>query len=66
MNLFAGVGLLIIVLYCFISALPHFIFGSGNEALSLTVENGGIKVDGETENAKSIENRKLLCRTNGN
>lgn len=60
-----GVGLLIIVLYCIITILPHFIYGSGKEALSLTVEYGGIKDNKQTENVEIMEDQKLLCRTNG-
>ncbi|CRL05057.1 CLUMA_CG018209, isoform A, partial [Clunio marinus] len=59
-----GVGLLAIVVFCLINALPHFIFGSGSEALSLTIENGGVKDGAESEAAEKIENNKLLCKSN--
>lgn len=58
-------GLFMIVIYCIITALPHFIYGSGQEALSLTVEYGGVKDSNQTEILSEVDNRKLLCRTNG-
>lgn len=60
-----GIGLFMIALYCIITALPHFIYGSGQQALLLTVEHGGIKDSNLTENVSEMDNRKLLCRTNG-
>lgn len=60
-----GIGLFAIVLYCIITALPHLIYGSGQQALSLTAEYGGVKDSKLTESVDDAENRKLLCRTNG-
>lgn len=60
-----GVGLFLIVFHCFINAMPHLIFGSGSQALSLTVEHGGVKDNARSAAAQEIEDRKLLCRTNG-
>jgi Organic Anion Transporter Polypeptide (OATP) family len=61
-----GVGLALSVLNAIITASPHFIYGSGSEALSLTTEYGGVKNDGQSAEVQEAENRKLLCRTNGN
>lgn len=61
-----GVGLIAIVFHCLITASPHLLFGSGNEALSLTSEYGGVKDATQTEAAQELENRKILCRANGN
>lgn len=33
-----AVGLYTVVLYCLLTALPHFLYGAGNDALSLTEE----------------------------
>jgi Na+/melibiose symporter-like transporter len=60
-----SIGLVCIVLYCIMTALPHFLYGSGNEALSLTVEYGAVRDDGQTYEAQLLENRKHLCRRNG-
>lgn len=60
-----GIGLVLIVLNSIITAMPHFIYGSGSEALSLTTEYGGVKNDGQSDLIQEAENRKLLCRTNG-
>ena len=61
-----GVGLLIIVFHCVLNAMPHFIFGSGSDALSLTVEHGAINDNRLSENVENFDNRKLLCQNNGN
>jgi Na+/melibiose symporter-like transporter len=61
-----GIGLVMVVLNALITAMPHFIYGSGSEALSLTTEYGGIKNMGQSAEFQEAENRKLLCRTNGN
>lgn len=60
-----GVGLFAIVLHCIITALPHFVYGSGEQALALTVEYGGMKDSNQTESINEIDNRKLLCSKNG-
>ena len=60
-----GIGLLLIVFYCIITATPHFIYGAGEEALALTVQHGGIEKNDESEERQEVENRKLLCRRNG-
>ncbi|KAG5683743.1 hypothetical protein PVAND_013008 [Polypedilum vanderplanki] len=59
-----SIGLFCIVLYCIITALPHFLYGSGNESLSLTIEYGAVRDDGQSLEAQMIENRKFLCRRN--
>lgn len=61
-----GIGLVLIVLNAIITAMPHFIYGSGSEALSLTVEYGGVRNEGQSVEVQAAENQKLLCRTNGN
>lgn len=45
--------------------MPHLVFGSGSQALSLTVEHGGVKDNIRSTAAQDVENQKLLCRTNG-
>jgi hypothetical protein len=60
-----AIGLFSIVLYCIITALPHFLYGSGSEALSLTLEYGAIRDDGQSKEALIAENQKLICRKNG-
>lgn len=61
-----GVGLSLIVLNCLLNASPHFFYGAGDDALALTTEFGGVSNDHQSEEAQEAENRKLLCRTNGN
>nr|CAD7461926.1 unnamed protein product [Timema tahoe] len=35
-----GAGIFTVVIYCVLTALPHFIYGSGEDALALTAEYG--------------------------
>lgn len=59
-----SIGLVAIVLYCLMTASPHFLYGAGSESLSLTVEYRGTKNQQETHEAQLVENRKMLCRRN--
>lgn len=52
------------MLYCFIYAAPHFIYGPGDEALSLTEEYGAIKDHEHSKALQEMKDKKLLCRTN--
>lgn len=55
-----------IALYCLMSALPHFLYGPGEDALKLTKEYGTI--NDEDENAIFLvekDKRKDLCNGNG-
>lgn len=54
-----------IAIYCLISALPHFIYGAGEEALRLTQEYGDEWLQNTSELIVFRENRKLLCNKNG-
>lgn len=58
-----AVGLYTVVLYCLLTALPHFLYGAGKDALSLTVE---YKTDNVTANILVPENRKTLCNIHEN
>lgn len=52
-------------LYCFINSAPHFIYGPGEEALSLTEEFGGIRDVHHSRALQELKDKKLLCRRNG-
>jgi hypothetical protein len=58
-------GLFSIVIFCLINASPHFIYGAGNEALSLTVEFGGERDSESSEEAQLAANKKYLCLRDG-
>lgn len=60
-----GIGLIATVAYCIMTAVPHFIYGSGNEALSLTLEHGAVRNDEQSQELQDAENQKILCRKNG-
>lgn len=58
-------GIVTIVIYCLLNSAPHFIYGPGEDALSLTVEHGGVKDDQQTKLLQDMNNNKLICQTNG-
>lgn len=60
-----ALSIVIVALYCFINSAPHFIFGPGEEALSLTEEFGGVRNIHHSTALQEIKDKRLLCRTNG-
>ncbi|XP_054267438.1 solute carrier organic anion transporter family member 74D-like [Macrosteles quadrilineatus] len=61
-----ALGVYTVVVFCLMNALPHFLYGPGLDALSLTVEYGGHYDDGNTTAAViEKQNRKILCQTAG-
>lgn len=60
-----ALGILTIVFYCLMNVTPHFLYGPGEDALSLTVEHGAIRDDEQTKAIQEMNNKKLLCQTNG-
>jgi hypothetical protein len=48
-----AMGIYTVVLYCLMSALPHLLYGPGDDALALTVEYGGIVDKNATQEAIS-------------
>lgn len=59
-----GFGLLTIVVFCLLTTLPHFLYGPGEQALSLTKEYGASENDDTTLEILERERIKTLCRTN--
>lgn len=58
-------GIITIVVYCLMNSMPHFLYGPGDDALSLTIEYGGVKDDEQTKVVQETNNKKLICQTNG-
>jgi hypothetical protein len=58
-------GLYSIVVFCLLTALPHFVYGPGQQALSLTREYGATLEESKSWEFKELEKQKTLCRTNG-
>lgn len=54
-----------IAIYCFLCALPHFIYGAGDDALRLTKEYGEEWILNSTGLIVFKEARKELCNLNG-
>ena len=57
-------GLFTTFTFCMLTALPHFIYGPGEQAFSLTTEYGGTKNDEQTLLVLEKEKQKTICRTN--
>ncbi|XP_058831551.1 solute carrier organic anion transporter family member 74D-like isoform X2 [Topomyia yanbarensis] len=55
-------SLLTIVLFCWLNALPHLIYGPGEGALSLTTDYDGSFGENRTE----VRKAQVLCRLKGN
>lgn len=55
-------GVLTIVVYCLINAVPHFIYGAGEDALALTKEYNGIINDEQTRTVQDAQSRKMMCQ----
>lgn len=59
-----SIGLVSIVAYCLMTAAPHFIYGPGEESLSLTAEYRGVKNEKDSLAAQLVDSQKVLCRRN--
>jgi hypothetical protein len=58
-----ALGIYTVVLYCLMTALPHLLYGPGEDALSLTVEYGGAAALNATqEGISKSESSALLKR----
>lgn len=57
-----GFGLLTIVVFCLLTALPHFLYGPGEESLKLTLEYGATFSSNSTIETKQS---KHLCNAIG-
>lgn len=62
---FFHIGLGTIVIFCLMNIMPHFLYGPGEDALSLTAEYGGQFDANSTIEVLEKEKRKTLCNTNG-
>lgn len=59
-----AVGMYSAVLFCLLSALPHFLYGPGEEALSMTKEFGA-EIDSDVSfELQQMEKTKSLCNFN--
>uniref|UniRef100_A0A182WBM8 Kazal-like domain-containing protein n=1 Tax=Anopheles minimus TaxID=112268 RepID=A0A182WBM8_9DIPT len=57
-------GLLMITVFCWMTALPHLLYGPGEAALSLTTEYGATYDANQTLEVMEAQKAKTLCRTN--
>lgn len=60
-----ALGVYTVVLFCILTALPHALYGPGEDALSLTREYGGIVNQNLSSELQSRERQKNLCKTSG-
>lgn len=56
-----AMGLLVLVVFCFMNALPHWLYGAGEDALQLTVEHATDYQGANATEYLANEKRKLLC-----
>lgn len=64
---FHHLGLVCISIFCFLNMLPHFLYGAGNDALSLTEEFGNGLSSFSDDSPSVILNEfknKTLCHRN--
>lgn len=59
-----AVGLLLSSLFCFMNALPHFLYGPGSDALQLTLEYGA-DYNISNNNSHKISRNNHLCAPKG-
>lgn len=60
-----GFGLLTLVCFCMLTATPHFIYGPGEDALSLTKEYGAVSDINISLQDLEKQRQKVLCRNDG-
>ncbi|XP_055606814.1 solute carrier organic anion transporter family member 74D [Uranotaenia lowii] len=58
-------GLFTIVTFCWLTALPHLLYGPGEAALFLTTEFGATYDENQTKEVFEAQKAKTLCRANG-
>lgn len=54
-------GLLTIIIFCVLNIFPHYLYGPGEDALSLTLEYGAQFDENSTVEMFEREKRKILC-----
>ncbi|KAL7045220.1 hypothetical protein ACKWTF_002174 [Chironomus riparius] len=59
-----ALSILIVIIYCFINAVPHFVYGPGEEALQLTTEFGATADTDISKHMQDAKDKKMLCRVN--
>ncbi|XP_037950487.1 solute carrier organic anion transporter family member 74D-like [Teleopsis dalmanni] len=60
-----GFGLLTIVIFCVLTAAPHFLYGPGQDALALTAEFGAVPDENTTMEVLEKQRTKSLCKLTG-
>ncbi|XP_022915464.1 solute carrier organic anion transporter family member 74D [Onthophagus taurus] len=58
-----AIGLYTVVLFCLLTALPHWLYGAGKDALFLTIEYGQMD-NNNTDKVFELEKKKVLCGIN--
>ncbi|XP_026294065.1 solute carrier organic anion transporter family member 74D-like [Frankliniella occidentalis] len=58
-------GIYTVVLYCLLTALPHLMYGPGEDSLALTVEHGAVFDRNASREERDKMERKLMCALEG-
>ncbi|XP_067634401.1 solute carrier organic anion transporter family member 74D-like [Eurosta solidaginis] len=61
-----GFGIMTIVVFCWLTAVPHFLYGPGKDALALTSEFGDVPNENTTLEVLEEQRAKSLCRDRSN
>ncbi|XP_067011067.2 solute carrier organic anion transporter family member 74D [Anabrus simplex] len=57
-----ALGIYTVVLFCILTALPHILYGPGEDALALTLEYGAVVDRNTSTELMTREKQKTLCR----
>lgn len=60
-----NLGLLTLIVFCMLTVTPHFIYGPGDDALSLTKEYGAVSDLNISQKDLEEQRQKILCRADG-
>ncbi|XP_034248496.1 solute carrier organic anion transporter family member 74D [Thrips palmi] len=58
-------GIYTVVLYCLLTALPHLMYGPGEDSLALTVEHGAVYDRNASHEERDKMERKAMCALDG-
>ncbi|KAJ1528035.1 hypothetical protein ONE63_007956 [Megalurothrips usitatus] len=58
-------GIYTVVLYCLLTALPHLMYGPGEDSLGLTVEHGAVYDRNASREERDKMERKAMCSRDG-
>jgi Organic Anion Transporter Polypeptide (OATP) family len=61
---YLALSIVFVVLYCFITSAPHFLFGPGEDAIALTEEFGAVANHEQSLAMQLKKEKKSMCNIN--